>query len=54
MLALLAEGLTQKEIATRLVVSVNTVKRHEGNLYTKLDAHNRVEAIGRARKLDIF
>lgn len=43
-LALLAEGLTNQEIAARLIVSENTVKYHIQNVYTKLDVTNRTEA----------
>lgn len=44
-LALLAEGTTNAEIAHRLRVSENTVKFHLQNLYTKLNVGNRTEAV---------
>ena len=44
-LALLAEGTTNDEIARRLRVSENTVKFHLQNLYMKLSVGNRTEAV---------
>lgn len=43
-LALIAEGLTNQEIANRLIVSENTVKYHVQNIYSKLNVTNRTEA----------
>lgn len=43
-LALLARGLSNKEMAARLSVSINTVERHLTNLYPKLGARSRTEA----------
>lgn len=43
-LALLAQGMTNKGIAEALVISVNTVKRHLGSIYDKLDVHSRAAA----------
>ena len=43
-LALLARGFANKEIGTRLGVSVNTVERHLTNLYPKICARGRTEA----------
>jgi LuxR family maltose regulon positive regulatory protein len=53
-LQLIAEGLTNQEIATRLFLSVNTVKVHGRNIYGKLGAHNRTEAVARARALGVL
>lgn len=44
-LTLLAEGLTNNEIAARLVVSVHTVRNHVSNLSAKLGAHSKLEAL---------
>ncbi len=43
-LALLARGLSNKELAARLAVSINTVERHLTNLYPKIGARGRTEA----------
>ena len=50
-LRLVAAGLTNRETAVELYLSVNTVKWHLKNIYDKLDVHNRVEAIARAQEL---
>jgi class 3 adenylate cyclase/DNA-binding CsgD family transcriptional regulator len=44
-LNLLAEGLTNRQIADRLVISEATAIRHVANIYTKLGAHRRTEAV---------
>lgn len=44
-LALIAQGLTNREIAERLTLSVNTVKTHRLHIYQKLDLHNRAALI---------
>jgi DNA-binding CsgD family transcriptional regulator len=53
-LALLAAGRSNKEIANRLAVSPNTVKTHVAKLYEKLDVRRRTEAILRARELGMI
>ena len=53
-LALLADGRSNKEIAGRLRLSPNTVKTHIARLYEKLDAARRTEAILRARELRLI
>jgi LuxR family maltose regulon positive regulatory protein len=53
-LLLLAERLTNKEIAQRLGISSETVKRHASSLYQKLDVHNRRQAAARARALGLL
>lgn len=46
----LSNGLTNKRIAENLIISPFTVKRHIENIYQKLQAHNRIELIEKARK----
>jgi DNA-binding NarL/FixJ family response regulator len=46
-LELLVQGLLYKEIAVRLSISIETVKRHCFNIYQKLHVSNRSEAIGK-------
>jgi LuxR family maltose regulon positive regulatory protein len=53
-LRLMAEGLKYKEIASELVVSLNTVRYHVKALYGKLNVNNRTQAIERARQLKIL
>ena len=50
LLALLVEGLTAKEIADRLSVSIHTTGTHTRNLFTKLGVHSRAAAVARALK----
>jgi LuxR family maltose regulon positive regulatory protein len=50
----LAGGLSNKEIAGQLVIAVATVKQHLKHIYSKLDVHNRTQAINRARDLDLL
>ena len=44
-LALIAEGMTNREIGNALVISPKTVDRHRENIMTKLNLHNRVELV---------
>ncbi|MEW5986150.1 MAG: response regulator transcription factor [Chloroflexota bacterium] len=44
-LTLIAQGLTNPEIAERLVISVKTVDRHRENIMRKLNLHSRVELV---------
>jgi LuxR family maltose regulon positive regulatory protein len=53
-LRLLGVALTQREIARTLYVSANTVKTHTRNLYAKLGASTRVEAVERAHQLGLL
>ena len=53
-LDLIAEGLTNPEIAARLYLSLNTVKAHTRNIYGKLDVHTRTQAVARARALGVL
>ena len=53
-LQLIAEGLTNREIASRLYLSLNTVKGHARNIYGKLSVHSRTQAVARARAFGIL
>jgi LuxR family maltose regulon positive regulatory protein len=53
-LELVAEGLSNQEIASRLFLSQHTVKAHTRNIYGKLDVHSRTEAVARCRALGIL
>lgn len=50
-LQLLADGRSNEQIAAQLFISINTVKTHLSNVYVKLDAKRRTEAIRKARAL---
>lgn len=53
-LGLMAEGLSNQEIATRLYVSLNTVKTHSSRLFEKMDVKRRTQAVDKAKKLGII
>ena len=53
-LALMAEGCSNQEIASRLFLSLNTIKTHCSNLFTKLDVKRRTQAIDKAKKLRLI
>jgi len=50
-LQLMAEGLSNQEIAERLFVSLNTIKTHTSNLFEKLDVKRRTQAVEKAKRL---
>jgi LuxR family maltose regulon positive regulatory protein len=53
-LELIAQGLTNPEIASRLFLALNTVKSHARNIYGKLGVHSRTQAKARAQALGIL
>lgn len=53
-LRLLADGLSNIEIADRLVITVGTVKAHTASIYGKLNVNNRIQAAARARELNLL
>jgi DNA-binding CsgD family transcriptional regulator len=53
-LHLLAQGRSNREVAEALVLSLNTVKWYNRQIYAKLGVPNRVEAVARARALGLL
>jgi len=53
-LRLMAGGYKYKEIADRMVISINTVRHHNRNIFSKLNVNSRVQAIARARELNLL
>jgi DNA-binding CsgD family transcriptional regulator len=53
-LTLIAEGLSNREIGQRLFVSENTVKTHSANLFAKLGARRRIQAVQLGRDAGII
>jgi LuxR family maltose regulon positive regulatory protein len=53
-LQLIAQGITNRKIASGLFISPNTVKVHTRNIYGKLAVNNRLEAVTKARALGVI
>jgi DNA-binding CsgD family transcriptional regulator len=53
-LELIAQGLSNQEIADRLFVSLNTIKTHSSKLFEKLDVSRRTQAVQKAKELCII
>ena len=53
-LRLVAEGLSNREVGERLVISIYTVKKHMENIHSKLSVNNRTQAVARARELGLL
>lgn len=53
-LQLIAEGLSNQEIAARLYVSLNTIKTHSSRIFEKLDVKRRTQAIEKAKRLSLI
>ena len=53
-LHLITEGLSNQQIADKLFVSENTIKKHISNLFLKLDVERRTEAVKKAKALRVI
>jgi LuxR family maltose regulon positive regulatory protein len=53
-LSLIAEGMPNRSIAKQLVLAPSTVHWHTKNIYSKLNVHNRTQAVFRARELAVI
>ncbi|MBL7919285.1 MAG: DNA-binding response regulator [Bacteroidia bacterium] len=53
-LQLMAQGLSNNEIAEKLFVSTHTIKTHSSKLFEKLDVKRRTQAIEKAKRLNII
>jgi LuxR family maltose regulon positive regulatory protein len=53
-LQLIAHGFSNQEIAQDLTLSINTVKRHASNIFIKLEANNRTQAVDLARSFGLL
>ncbi len=53
-LQLFADGLSNQEIAEKLIISLGTVKAHSSNIYRKLDVRNRAQAVIAAREMKLL
>ena len=52
-LVLMAQGLSNQEVADKLFVSLNTVKTHSSKLFEKLNVERRTQAVQEAKKLGL-
>ena len=53
-LSLLAQGHSNQEIAAKLFVSLSTIKTHIQNLFEKLDVKRRIQAVEKAKRLNLI
>jgi DNA-binding CsgD family transcriptional regulator len=53
-LALIAQGLSNREIGEKIFVSENTVKTHSSRLFDKLDVKRRVQAVQKGKELELI
>jgi LuxR family maltose regulon positive regulatory protein len=51
---LICKGYSNPEIASELVVTINTIKKHTSNIYGKLGVRSRTQAIVRAHELNLL
>ena len=53
-LQLMADGLSNQEIASQLFVSLSTIKTHSAKLFEKMDVKRRTQAVEKAKKLGVI
>jgi LuxR family maltose regulon positive regulatory protein len=53
-LQLFADGLARRAIATHLIISLNTVKTHARNIFSKVGVHNQPQPVGKAQGLGLL
>ena len=53
-LQLMAQGLSNQQIAEQLFVSLNTIKTHSSNVFEKMEVQRRTQAVDRAKKLGLI
>jgi DNA-binding CsgD family transcriptional regulator len=53
-LSLLSQGYSNQEIAAKLFISLSTVKTHNQNLFEKLDVKRRMQAVEKAKRLNLI
>jgi NarL family two-component system response regulator LiaR len=53
-LQLMAQGLSNEEIGSRLFVSLNTIKTHSSKIFEKMDVQRRTQAIEKAKRLSLI
>jgi DNA-binding CsgD family transcriptional regulator len=53
-LNLLAQGASNQEIASKLFVSLSTIKTHNQNIFEKLDVKNRIQAVEKAKRFHLI
>ena len=53
-LRLIAEGMSNQQIAAKLILAIGTVKFYASQIYSKLQVENRIQALARARELNLL
>lgn len=53
-LEFLSKGLSNRLIAQQMVISLDTVKTHTGNIYSKLGVNNRTQAVLKGKELGLI